>query len=47
MSLVARSDRQIPYSKVEAGDHMVQLDVGVRARTSGSRLAIAPVRISG
>ena len=32
MSLVARSDRQIPYSKVEAGDHTVQLDVGVKGK---------------
>jgi len=32
MSLVARSHRQIPYSKVEAGDHTVQLDVGVKGK---------------
>ncbi|WDF71854.1 NAD(P)H-dependent flavin oxidoreductase [Novosphingobium sp. KACC 22771] len=32
MSLVARSERQIPYSKVEAGDHTVQLDVGVKGK---------------
>ena len=31
-SLMARSDRQIPYSKVEAGDHTVQLDVGVMGK---------------
>jgi len=31
-SLVARSERQIPYSKVEAGDHTVQLDVGVKGK---------------
>ncbi len=30
--LEARSERQIPYSKVEAGEHTVQLDVGVRGR---------------
>ena len=28
-NLEARSDRQIPYSKVEAGEHTVRLDVGV------------------
>lgn len=32
MSLVARSERQIAYSKVEAGDHKVQLDVGVKGK---------------
>ena len=31
-SLEARSDRQIPYSKVAAGEHTVQLDVGVRGK---------------
>ncbi|NBC36092.1 nitronate monooxygenase [Novosphingobium sp. FSY-8] len=31
-SLVDRSERQIPYSKVEAGDHTVQLDVGVKGK---------------
>jgi NAD(P)H-dependent flavin oxidoreductase YrpB (nitropropane dioxygenase family) len=31
-NLEARSDRQIPYSKVEAGEHTVQLDVGVKSR---------------
>ncbi|PEQ13371.1 2-nitropropane dioxygenase [Novosphingobium sp. PC22D] len=31
-SLEARSDRQIPYSKVEAGEHTVRLDVGVRGK---------------
>ncbi|MEW4447874.1 nitronate monooxygenase [Qipengyuania sp. JC766] len=30
--LVARSERQIPYSKVEAGEHTAQLDVGVRGK---------------
>lgn len=30
--LEARSERQIPYSKQEAGDHIVQLDVGVKGR---------------
>ena len=28
-NLEARSERQIPYSKVEAGEHTVRLDVGV------------------
>ena len=31
-NLEARSDRQIPYSKVEAGEHTVQLDVGVKGK---------------
>ena len=31
-SLEARSERQVPYSKVEAGEHTVQLDVGVRGK---------------
>ncbi|HUD29043.1 MAG TPA: nitronate monooxygenase [Novosphingobium sp.] len=31
-SLEARSDRQIPYSKVEAGEHTVRLDVGVKGK---------------
>ena len=31
-SLQARSERQIPYSKVEAGEHTVRLDVGVRGK---------------
>lgn len=31
-SLEARSLRQIPYSKVAAGEHTVQLDVGVRGK---------------
>jgi nitronate monooxygenase len=31
-SLVARSERQIAYSKVVAGEHIVQLDVGVRGK---------------
>jgi NAD(P)H-dependent flavin oxidoreductase YrpB (nitropropane dioxygenase family) len=31
-SLEARSERQIPYSKVEAGDHTVRLDVGVKGK---------------
>ena len=30
--LEARSERQIPYSKPEAGDHIVQLDVGVKGK---------------
>ncbi|MBV1918718.1 MAG: nitronate monooxygenase [Sphingomonadaceae bacterium] len=31
-SLQARSERQIPYSKAEAGEHTVQLDVGVKGK---------------
>ncbi len=31
-NLEARSERQIPYSKVHAGEHTVQLDVGVRGK---------------
>ncbi|MFC3096391.1 NAD(P)H-dependent flavin oxidoreductase [Alteraurantiacibacter palmitatis] len=31
-SLEERSHRQIPYSRVEAGEHTVQLDVGVKGR---------------
>ena len=31
-SLEARSHRQIPYSKVEAGEHTVRLDVGVKGK---------------
>ena len=31
-SLEARSERQIPYSRVEAGEHTVQLDVGVKGK---------------
>jgi len=31
-SLEARSARQVPYSKVSAGEHTVQLDVGVRGK---------------
>jgi NAD(P)H-dependent flavin oxidoreductase YrpB (nitropropane dioxygenase family) len=31
-NLEARSDRQIPYSKIEAGEHTVQLDVGVKGK---------------
>ncbi|MEZ5737260.1 MAG: nitronate monooxygenase [Novosphingobium sp.] len=30
--LEARSDRQVPYSKVEAGEHTVRLDVGVGSK---------------
>ncbi len=32
MDLIYRSERQIPYSKVSAGEHTVQLDVGVRGK---------------
>jgi len=32
LDLEARSQRQIPYSRVEAGDHTVQLDVGVKGK---------------
>ncbi len=31
-ALEARSERQIPYSRVEAGEHTVQLDVGVKGK---------------
>ncbi|MCK9542561.1 MAG: nitronate monooxygenase [Novosphingobium sp.] len=31
-NLEARSERQVPYSRVEAGEHTVQLDVGVRGK---------------
>ncbi|WP_347303839.1 nitronate monooxygenase [Croceibacterium sp. TMG7-5b_MA50] len=31
-NLVARSERQIPWSRVAAGDHTVQLDVGVKGK---------------
>jgi nitronate monooxygenase len=31
-SLEDRSERQVPYSKVPAGEHTVQLDVGVRGK---------------
>lgn len=30
--LIHRSERQIPYSKVEAGEHTVQLDVGIKGK---------------
>lgn len=30
--LIHRSERQIPYSKVEAGEHTKQLDIGVRGK---------------
>ncbi len=30
--LEARSERQIPYSRVEAGEHAVQLDAGVKGK---------------
>jgi len=32
-SLVARSERQIPWSRVAAGDHTVQLDAGVKGKS--------------
>lgn len=31
-NLEARSERQIPYSKVDAGEHTVRLDVGVKGK---------------
>jgi NAD(P)H-dependent flavin oxidoreductase YrpB (nitropropane dioxygenase family) len=31
-TLEARSERQIPYSKTQAGDHTAQLDVGVKGK---------------
>ena len=30
--LIYRSERQVPYSRVQAGEHTVQLDVGVRGK---------------
>lgn len=32
LDLIHRSERQIPYSKVAAGEHTTQLDVGVRGK---------------
>ena len=32
LDLIGRSERQIPYSRVEAGEHTVQLDAGVRGK---------------
>jgi len=32
LDLEARSERQIPYSRVEAGEHTVQLDCGVKGK---------------
>ncbi len=32
-NLEARSERQIPYSRVSAGEHTVQLDVGVKGKS--------------
>ncbi|WP_137679132.1 NAD(P)H-dependent flavin oxidoreductase [Aurantiacibacter suaedae] len=32
LDLMARSERQIPYSRVSAGEHTVQLDVGVKGK---------------
>ncbi len=37
-NLEARSERQVPYSKVEAGEHTVRLDVGV----GGKNFWVAP-----
>ena len=31
-NLKSRSERQVPYSRVQAGEHTVQLDVGVRGK---------------
>ena len=31
-NLESRSERQVPYSRVQAGEHTVQLDVGVRGK---------------
>lgn len=31
-NLEARSERQVPYSRIEAGEHTVRLDVGVRGK---------------
>jgi hypothetical protein len=41
-SLEARSQRQVPYSKVSAGEHTVQLDVGVR----GKNFWVAPADLA-
>jgi len=41
-SLEARSARQVPYSKVAAGEHTVQLDVGVR----GKNFWVTPVDLA-
>ncbi|OCC23170.1 2-nitropropane dioxygenase [Croceicoccus estronivorus] len=40
--LEARSERQIPYSRVEAGEHTVQLDVGVK----GKNFWVAPADLA-
>jgi NAD(P)H-dependent flavin oxidoreductase YrpB (nitropropane dioxygenase family) len=32
IDLIGRSERQIPYSRVQAGEHTVQLDVGVKGK---------------
>lgn len=40
--LETRSQRQIPYSKVEAGEHTVQLDVGVK----GKNFWVAPADLA-
>ena len=40
--LEARSARQIPYSRVEAGEHTVQLDVGVK----GKNFWVAPADLT-
>ena len=32
IDLIERSERQIPYSRVQAGEHTVQLDVGVKGK---------------
>ena len=41
-NLEARSSRQIPYSRVEAGEHTVQLDVGVK----GKNFWVAPADLA-
>ena len=41
-TLEARSQRQIPYSKVPAGEHTVQLDVGVK----GKNFWVAPADLA-
>jgi len=41
-ALEARSERQVPYSKVAAGEHTVQLDVGVK----GKNFWVAPADLA-
>ncbi len=45
--LESRSERQIPYSKQEAGDHIVQLDVGVKGKNFWVTPMTAPAPATG